>query len=198
MKKILAFLACAMVSLSASAGYTQYNFEGPDITGHVIQHDDDKSIATFNFYFTDTKKSFGMYFQPENNDGVTLITSEKNHFYGAGPTSFTLYDDYGSDHYAAVVLDFSRESDAGYVFSLKYKYDQTAGYPRHFEGYINGIASAGAVDPRQAADLDGLGGYDIGVPRIVPAFVPEPGSLALLAIGALGAGGIARRRKSAR
>lgn len=196
MKKLFVLIAGALISMSASAGYIQYDFQGPDIAGRVIQHDDDKSIATFAFNFTDPKNHFTQYMHPWNNDGVTLITNEKTHFYGAGPTSFTIYDDYGSDHYAGLIIDFSRATADGYVFSLKYRFDQTVGDRIHREGYINGLATVSTVDPRQAAELDELGGYDIGVPKIVPGFVPEPGSLALLAIGAIGAGSVARRRKT--
>lgn len=53
------------------------------------------------------------------------------------------------------------------------------------------------MNPQFAAELDENGGYyETLNGLIVPAFVPEPGSMALLAIGAIGFLNIRRRCKA--
>jgi hypothetical protein len=203
MKKIIALAAGALFSLNASAGYVKYDLSG-DLVGYVLQHDDDGSIADYKFYlpvhgYTGSYPSFAFAFYPIFGEGANTITGETTHFRQNGPTNFTMADNFGGDHAVNLTVDFARTTAGEFVFTGQYS-GWAFGVPNSFSsrGSISGFASAGPIMATHGLDFNG--GYNDGVPKIIPAYigpnnVPEPASLALFAIGALGAAGVARRRK---
>ena len=208
-KKIVALAATALFSMNASAGYIQYNFSGP-ITGYVIQHDDDQSVAYFQVNMpisgtpSQSPSGFNERFTPQFGDGSNTFYATTTHFLGDGPANYVGHDNFGGDHDVRVQFDISRNAQGG--FSYVANYTASIFYiPQSFygTGTLTGFVSRSSVDSNLVRILDSMGGYWDGVQKVVPTYVassevPEPASIALLAIGALGAAGAARRRKSAR
>lgn len=209
LKKVLALAATALFSINASAGYVQYNFSGP-VTGYFIQHDTDPSIAYFNFNVsiagTPKPNGFSLNYQPQNSDGVTQLTNASTLFQNDGPTLFRIFSDFGGDQRSFINMGFKRTAQGGFEYSAEYSASilfgvqgGTAYLP--FSGTDIGAVSIGTVNPDMARYLDERGGYAELVtpinPLVIGAQVPEPASLALFAIGAIGAAGVARRRKAA-
>lgn len=208
-KKMMALAATALFSLNASAGYVQYDFSGP-IGGYFIQHDDDQSIA---FYYIDVPASvlgwpINLNFRPIFGEGADVITSETTYFRKNGPTNFSIFDDFGGDKSYGLSVDFSRANGGNFAYKADFGgsiyMDVGQGgsfYP--ISGSLTGTASKSIVPAGMAQMLDDLGGYYDGVPDRTPKYigprqVPEPGSIALFVIGALGAASAARRRRTAR
>lgn len=204
-KKALAVAVTALFSLNASAGYVQYNFSSGPLSGYFIQHDDDLSIADYRFLLplpTETRPGLGYAFYPIVGAGYgsDYNTSATTHFRQNGPTNFSIYDNYDMNQ-GRITLDFSRDTAGNFAYSAQYA---TSIYYRdgtlYNSGTVTGLVTRGTVSESKVRDLDASGGYEYGVRRIVPDYIgpseiPEPGSLALLAVGALGAVGVARRRK---
>ena len=212
-KKVLALAATALFSLDASAGYVQYNFSGP-VSGFFVQHDDDQTIAYYRFslpYGEGPSGPVGGHFMPMSGDGVDTNIAATTHFHHNGPTNFTVFDNYGSPYpgmqEATVKLDFYRSTggDFSYTadFTAKLPYVGPNGWETWpFSGHLTGSVTEVPADPLMTAYFDSVGGYEVGVGKIVPAYigahnVPEPASLALFAVGALGAAGALRYRKRA-
>ena len=206
-KKIIAVAATALVSLSASAEYVRYDFGGP-MGGYFIQHDDDGSIADFKIDLpipgapTNGFSTFTFRFFPTFSEGSTSITNATTYFRKNGPTNFRIYSDFGADQWTDFSVDFSRATQGNFAYTTTYS---TAIYysdmTRSFTGTHTGLVSEGTLSQSMIDNLDFLNGYGEQMKVIIPAFinpnrVPEPGSMALLAIGAIGAFSAIRRHKA--
>jgi hypothetical protein len=207
-KKILALAATTLVSFDASADYARYDFSGP-VTGYFIQHDDDGSLAAYNidFVIPGAPMSLGgvarQNLQPQRSEGATVITGATTYFRNNGPTNFDIFSNFGDDQRTSFSVDFSRATQGNFSYTADYSTSRyyTGGY-QSFAGTHTGLLTQGTVSASMASNLDFLGGYIEQINVVVPTFidpnqVPEPGSIALLAIGAIGAAGAARRRKAA-
>lgn len=205
-KTIIALAAGALFSLNASAGYVQYNLTGP-VSGTFIQHDTDQSMAYFRFdlMMYGPRGSFRMGLAPQWSEGSTQLTYASTHFHGNGPSNFAIFSDFGGDQITYFNIAFSRGTDGKYNYTANYSSSVyfSEGY-EPFEGQHKGYATVGEIHPDLVLSLDSMDGYyDSLKTRFVPSYigpnfsqVPEPGSLALLAVGAFGLLNIRRRRQA--
>jgi hypothetical protein len=197
-KNLLAFVIGATLSMSASATitFTKYEFSGPDITGWFVQRDDNQAIANYRIQVHGQYVSATFYPFPHESN---IVAANNNHAGGNGPTGFTLFDVLNEVYTEALRVSF----ESG-----------TLGYAAYYEQWVNpgytgpnydthhavvssfAAVTKGTVDPMMALEMNSYGGYIDGIDRIVTTHrVPEPATLGLFAIGALGAAGVARRRK---
>lgn len=195
-------MAGATLTLSASAAvtYTQYNFNGLDVSGYFVQRDDNKAIA--NYRIQVHGKYVGADFAPFPFEAN--IVWANNNFTKDGPTSFTIFDELNNLYRESFSVYFESNNDA-YGFHAVYTqtvlpWANNPSYDTHPTTLgIDSIVTKSVVDPAMAAEMNFYGGYIDGINPIEPTRkVPEPATLGLLAAGAFGAAGAARRRKAAR
>jgi hypothetical protein len=107
-KSIIALAAGAPFSLNTSAGYVKYDLPGP-LSGSIVQHDTDKSIAYFHLDLTidGVGCPFRMNLRPQQSEGTTRITYATTSFRDQGPTNFGIYSDLGADQYTNLGVTFS-------------------------------------------------------------------------------------------
>lgn len=205
-KKLAALAATALFSLNASAGYVQYKFtEGPNggLSGYIVQ-DENQAIADFKFLLSDPSTplwddfTFGAAFQWTNSEGCICIVSATTNFRANGPTNFRIEDGFGADHFTTLDVNFSRAKGGAFSYTATYFADFYSNFPPVvYSGTVKGLATKGEVDPILEYELDNYP-YYFG-DRIIPTYitqrdVPEPTSIALLALGAAGLAGVCRRR----
>ncbi|MBD8632756.1 PEP-CTERM sorting domain-containing protein [Oxalobacteraceae sp. CFBP 8755] len=208
-KKIATLAAGLLFSLTASAGYVQYNFSNGPVEGFIVQHDNDGSIAHYNFDFAvhGAPTPFRMRMYPQQSEGANQITKATTHFYGSGPTNFEIYSDFGGDQTTSLKMVFGHSSagtlwyQATYFSSILFGEPDGYGY-KDFSEVHEGAVTISTVSANLIRDLDLNGGYYENVPKIIPTYIgpnnvpiPEPTGVALLAIGAMSLLSIRRKRR---
>jgi hypothetical protein len=209
--KLAVFLAAATLSLSASAGFVQYDFsdatfsDGGSLSGFFVQNTDDKAIAYMSMNVAGgAPHMHGAQFLLSG--WMSNIISASTYFAGAGPTNFSAYNDQDEMYYR-LDLDFASTSTAGMyrVFGENVQFPRTwndaMGWTPGSRTLVSGFAVEGTIDPFLLAFVENgpVDGINYIVPELVsaPMRVPEPGSLALLMLGVAGLFGMRRRSKIA-
>lgn len=203
--KFAALIAAATLSLNASAGMVQYDFsgtfgDGATIGGFFVQNTDDKSVAFYDFSLQGGG-TLAQHFAASGS--MDNLIGAFTHFSGAGPTTFAVFDDQDVSMHN-VVLEFYSSPTAGqYRMRAAYAQSWIPVFPSPggsaFDELLNGVATVGALDDNLRQSLES-GQLDVRhfVPQYVPEpeSVPEPGTLAMLLLGAAGIFGMRRRAAS--
>jgi len=204
-RKCIAGLATALLCSTASAGIIQYTLsdvrfsDGGTLDGFFVQDTDDNAIVYY-WLSAEGGSNPSAFFQP--SDYMDNITRAQLNFYHGGPTSFRLEQDKTDAWIGYLHLGF-RYGENGGIAAYGSLRTEPVSYAEDwwdikptYRSIVSGTAIAGAVDPAYAEWLSN-GPVD-GLDYIVPTRMPEPGSLALLAIGAaFGATRMRRRVKAA-
>ncbi|MGX4644299.1 PEP-CTERM sorting domain-containing protein [Massilia sp. SYSU DXS3249] len=199
-KKVLAVIVTALACNSASAGFIQYDVDarfsdGTSLDGFFVQDTNDKAIAYYELFANGSEAAPATWYSPSGL--FANILSAHRNFYHAGPTSFTLFSDLSDAYYATLELSFRMGANggvhvAGSERTTPYSYAAEWGAEPSWRRIVGGNVTLGEIDAGLLASLEA--GENGGLEHIVPTPMPEPGSLALLAIGILGAAGMRRRR----
>jgi hypothetical protein len=201
--KLAIFLAAATLSLSAHAGFVQYNLsgagfaDGGSLSGYFVQNTDDQSIAYFRLAVSGGNL-FAAEFFPSGL--MSNIGAASTYYTGAGPTNFSAFNDQDVT-YHSISLAFGHSSAPGnyFISGINAESGQISN-PPYSRVVSNGKLVIGTIDPLLLASLESGPLQEIFhiVPNLIPepAAVPEPGSLALLMLGMAGVLG-ARRTKPA-
>lgn len=207
LRRIAAAVGAALISSSACAGFIQYDLknvyfnDGASLSGYFIQDSDDRSIV---HYALRVQSDLHLqYF--EGTPSVGNVMSAETFFAGKGPTSFQVWSNNDNVYYNELSLSFTGWPQGPYLVagwesenpSLSV---EPGGVPAYRAIVAGGTASIGSIDPELLVALE-LGQRD-GINHVVPTQrdpvvpLPEPASLALLAIGAMGAARMRAARKA--
>lgn len=197
--KVILFGIGALFSMAASADYVRYSFTGGDLAGYFVENVNSKQVVAYSF----TARGVGS-FDPFSS--TTPAAGQRSYFYGQlGPTNFSATDNRTGDYISQISISFEgMYSATPTAFSAYFATTKGPGYP-YGEfippfipkyGVLHGDVVASAVS---AADTLI---YDFAFPnsQAPDQGLPEPASVALVAVGALAATGAAiggRRRKRA-
>lgn len=203
LKRLLMLVTAFGLSLPAVAGYLQYDFEnvvfsdGAVVTGTFYQDTADRAILAYRFNINGA-----------NGPSMTTLASghfanlygTSNGFAGAGPTSFSGYDDLSDAYFQQYGFVFAATGQAGlYAVSGWNNWTAAAGIDQDLLTYLPGSRSITAGFVRASAVPPELWGWlsQRPVDGIVnnvpaPAAVPLPG-VAWLMLAALGALMLTRR-----
>jgi hypothetical protein len=200
-KKAMAFAVTAMFSLNASAAYVQYQLRG-DASGTILMDDTTRSVLFYSVGRFTMHDSMDIF---HYGDIISATTS----FTGMGPTNLLMWNEWVEDDLSIGRLLFGA-GDPGKpgTFNWSLSYDvaraRDSSWPTSFKGahYVQtGFATEVPVSQFLVDEITGPNGFYAPVHKVLPYFdpvnVPEPTTLGLVAIGALGAAGAARRRKAA-
>jgi hypothetical protein len=185
MFKKIAVLALAWgVSLSASAGFVQYDLkdvtfdDGKTVTGWFVQNTDTQGIAFYRII-----SPWQNYIPAQDS-----VASNASITVPGGPTSFDVWSANLGDFEGRLGLRFSAGSTAGTYGVAGYEtshalFPLPGEDPDWFHSIVSGSVELGQIDPGLLSDLEG---GNTGVVEAVPnggGTVPEPASLALVAAG---------------